>query len=115
MPGCAPTRKRQVLAQGTGPGLGPTSVDEQSISLKDRNGKWFDIYYGVVDANDAAGVKDPANGRAAPLIHGRYFVLVAPLGRFHTGMCMGCAELRAINSSGRYLPANYGPVHLREH
>jgi hypothetical protein len=115
MPGCGPARKQQVLAQGNGPGLAPTSVDEQSISLKNRDGEWFDVYYGIVDADAPAGVKDPANGRTAPLIQGRYFVLVAPLGRFHKGMCMGCAELRAINSAGHFLPANYGPAQFRNH
>jgi hypothetical protein len=115
MPGCGATRKQQVLAQGNGSELLPMSVDEQSISLKNRNGEWFDVYYGIVDAEAPAGVKDPANSRTATLIQGRYFVLIAPLGPFHRGMCMGCADLRAINSAGHFLPANYGPVQFRNH
>lgn len=116
MPGCGPTRRAEVVAQGNSPyGLTPMSVDEQSISLKNRHGKWFDVYYGVVDANGATRVLDPRARRTAPLIDGRYFVLVVPLGRFHRGMCMGCDNLRAINTAGKILPANYGPKRYRDH
>jgi hypothetical protein len=116
MPGCGPTRRQQVIAQGNSRvGLLPMSVDEQSISLKGRSGEWLDVYYGVVDANGAAGVIDPRNRRTAPLINGRYFVMVVPLGRFHRGICMGCENLRAINATGTVLPANYGPMQYRNH
>jgi len=116
VPACGPTRQQEVRAQGNSlTGLAPTSVDEQSISLKNPSGLWWDVYYGIVNADGAAGVKDQANGRTTPLIDGRYFVLVVPLGPFRRGMCMGCDNLRAIDSAGHALPANYGPEQYRNH
>jgi hypothetical protein len=73
VPGCTPTRKQQVIG----------------------------VYYGVVDATDAAAVRDPANGRTAPLIDSRYFVMVVPLGRLRYGTCTSCENLRAISPSGK--------------
>jgi hypothetical protein len=105
LPGCGPTREQLVVAQGNSHvGLAPMSVDEQSVSIKDLAGRWWDIYYGVVSANGAVRVKDPANGQTAPLIDGRYFVMV---GR-RPGSCAGCDNLRAIDAAGNILPANYG-------
>ena len=116
VPGCTPTRKQQVIAQGnSSTGLLPMAVDERSISLKNRHGDWFGVYYGVVDATGAAAVRDPANERTAPLIDGRYFVMVVPLGRLRYGTCGSCGNLRAISSSGKTLPADYGPERYRNH
>lgn len=116
MPGCAETRRQQVMAQGNSPyGLMPMAVDEQSISIRNHHGDLFDIYYGVVYADGATRVLDPHSHRTAPLIEGRYFVMVAPRGRFHRGICVGCDNLRAINAAGKLLPANYGPRRYRNH
>ncbi|MGH2883696.1 MAG: hypothetical protein ACRDPA_13525, partial [Solirubrobacteraceae bacterium] len=117
MPGCQATRQQTVAgmtaAQGgkLRVGLLPMSVDEQYVAIKGSNGRWWDIYYGIVSADGAAGVKDPANGQTAPLIDGRYFVLIAR----RTGNCDGCDNLRAVNAAGEILPADYGPVQDRDH
>jgi hypothetical protein len=57
----------------------------------------------------------PAQQAAVAVLGGRYFGMVVPLGRLHCGTCMGCDSLRAINSSGKILPADYGPKRYREH
>jgi hypothetical protein len=112
MPGCGPTRAQVVALQGDGhQGLLPSSVDEQSVSMKDSAGAWWDIYFGIVSANGAAGVKDPVNGQTAPLIDRRYFVMVVK----QTGNCGACDYLRAIDAAGNVLPANYGPKQYRDH
>jgi hypothetical protein len=112
MPGCGPTREQVVAAQGDSHvGLAPMSVDEQSVSMKDSTGRWWDIYYGIVSADRAIGVKDPANGQTVPLIDDRYFVMVVR----RRGNCMGCDNLRAIDAAGNILPANYGPEQYRNH
>jgi hypothetical protein len=106
VPGCSATRAQVVAGQGnTGTGLAPTSVDEQSISLEGSDGHWWDVYYGTVSANGATAVKDPTNGQTAPLIEGRFFVLIV---RPH-GNCAGCDNLQAIGADGHNLPANYSP------
>ena len=87
------------------------SVDEQSVSMKGLAGRWWDVYYGIVSANGAAGVKDPANGQTAPLIDGRFFVMVER----RPGNCAGCDNVRAIDAAGNILPANYGPEQYRNH
>jgi hypothetical protein len=116
VPGCAPTRKQQVIAQGNSSiGLLPMAVDQRSISLKNPHGDWFDVYYGVVDATHATAVHDPSNRRTAPLIDSRYFVMVVPRGQSRYGICMGCDSLRAINSAGKIVSANYGPERYRNH
>jgi hypothetical protein len=47
LPGCGPTRAQLVEAQGNNHvGWGPISVDEQSISMTDSAGRWWDVYYG---------------------------------------------------------------------
>jgi hypothetical protein len=89
----------------------PMSVDEQSVSMKASAGPWWDIYFGIVSADGAAGVKDPGNGQTAPLIDGRYFVMVVK----GAGSCQGCNNLRAISAAGHVLPANYGPKQYRNH
>lgn len=116
VPGCTPTRKQQVLAQGnSSSGLLPMAVDQRSIILKNPHGKWFDVFYGVVDATHATAVRDPSNRRTAPLIASRYFVMVVPLGPSRYGSCMACDNLQAINSAGKIVPANYGPERYRNH
>jgi hypothetical protein len=110
VPGCGPTREQQVLAQGNSSvGLAPMSVDYLSDAVKDRNGQWWDLYYGTVTADHAAAVRDQKTGRTAPLIAGRYFVLV----QRQPSNCEGCDNLRAINAIGHALPANYGPKRYR--
>jgi hypothetical protein len=117
LPGCGPTREQTVAAMTAAEGgklrvgLSPMSVDERSVSIKDSTGRWWDIYYGIVSADRAAGVKNPATGQTAPLIDDRYFVMVAR----QTGACAGCDNLRAINAAGDILPANYGPEQYRNH
>jgi hypothetical protein len=112
MPGCGPTRAQVVAAQDNSHvGLAPMSVDEQSVSIRDPAGRWWDIYFGIVAADGAAGVKDIATGHIAPLIDERYFVMVV---RRH-GNCMGCDNLRAIDAAGKLLPADYGPAQDRNH
>jgi hypothetical protein len=114
---CYPTRQQVVdaliAAQGgkLRVGLLPMSVDERSASIKDSTGRGWDVYYGVVSADGAAGVKDPVNGQTAPLIDGRYFVMVGQ----RPGNCVGCDNLRAIDKNGHILPANYGPQQDRNH
>jgi hypothetical protein len=87
------------------------SVDEQSVSMKHRAGPWWDIYYGIVSADHPAVVKDPVNGHTAPLIDGRFFVMVVK----QPGNCAGCDILRAIDAAGHVRPANYGPKQDRNH
>lgn len=111
IPGCAPTRAQVVATQRGSLGLLPTSVDQQYVSIKASTGRWWVVYYGIVSADGAAGVEDPANGKTAPLIDDRYFIMVVPLG----GQCSGCDNLRAINAAGNILPANYGPEQSRNH
>jgi hypothetical protein len=108
---CGATREQLVALQGNGPGLMPMSVGEQSISQRDTTGRWWDIYYGLVTANGASGVEDLTSGQTVPVIDGHYFVMVSR----QQGRCSGCDSLRAVDASGRILPANYGPVHYRNH
>jgi hypothetical protein len=112
IPGCAPTRKQDVLAQGNSPvGLAPMSADYLSNSVKDPRGRWWDIYYGTATADGAAGVRDQGTGRTAGLIDGQYFILVER----QAGNCEGCDDIRAIDAAGHVLPANYGPQRYRNH
>jgi hypothetical protein len=111
-PGCSPTREQQVIAQGNSSvGLAPTSADYLSNAVKNRNGQWWDLYYGTVTADHAAAVRDQNTGKTASLIAGRYFVLVER----QTTNCEGCDNFRAINATGNVLPANYGPQRYRNH
>src|ERR1035441_9370346 len=112
VPGCGPTHEHQVLAQGNSPdSLLPTSVDYLSNSVRAPSGQLWDIYYGSVTADGAAAVRDQSTGKTAPLIAGRYFILVER----HTGNFMGGNDIRAINAAGSVLPANYGPEQYRNH
>jgi hypothetical protein len=121
--GCEPTREQLVqqqmrIARTTHRFLGllPMSVDEQSVEITGTNGRWWDIYYGVVSADGATAVKDPRTGQTAPLIDGRYFVLLSHPGPGPAGTnCVGCDNLRAINARGAVLEADYGPKQFREH
>ena len=113
VPGCAPTRKQQVLAQGnSSTGLDPMSVDEITNSVKLPNGRWWNIYYGTVDATGATAVKDLTTGRTVRLISGQRFILVEPNVNPH---CLACDNLGATNAAGKALPANYGPKQHRNH
>jgi len=110
VPGCAPTRKQIVVAQGNSSvGLAPTSADYLSNAVRDSRGRWWDVYYGTVTANGAAAVRDQATRKTAPLIDGQYFVLVVP----QTNNCEGCDNIHAIDANGTSLPANYGPERYR--
>jgi hypothetical protein len=112
VPGCGPTREHQVLAQGNSSvGLMPMSVDYLTNSLRASSGQWWDIYFGTVNADGAAGVRDQSTRKTARLIAGRYFILVER----RIGKCDGCAALRAIDATGRMLPADYGPERYRNH
>jgi hypothetical protein len=113
VPGCGPTRKQLVLAQGNrSVGLMPMSVDYLANSITGSDGQTWDIYYGTVDANDAAGVRDLSTGKSAPLIDGRYFILVER----RTTNCGSCGQnLHAVSAAGKVLPANYGPARYRNH
>lgn len=112
VPGCGPTREHQVLAQGNSSvGLMPTSVDYLANSVRSASGQWWEIYYGTVAANGAAGVRDQSTRKTARLIAGRYFILVER----QTGNCDGCHGFRAIDAAGNALPANYGPKRYRNH
>jgi hypothetical protein len=112
VPGCGPTREQLVLAQGDSPvGLMPMSVDYLANSVKASTGRSWEIYYGTVNADGAAAVRDQGTGRAAPIIDGRYFTLVER----QSTSCDGCGDLRAINAAGRVLPADYGPERDRDH
>ncbi len=66
---------------------------------------------GVVSANHAVAVKNPRTRHTAPLINGRYFVMLSypGPGPNHTS-CVGCDNLRAINARGKVLEADYGPA-----
>jgi hypothetical protein len=120
---CRPTREQQVhqqmkaAAAGQGfTGLLPMSVDEQSISVQGTDRRWWVIYYGVVSANGAVAVKNPRTRQTAPLINGRYFVMLSHPGPGPDGTsCIGCDNLRAINARGKVLEANYGPTQDRNH
>jgi hypothetical protein len=113
VPGCGPTRKQLVLAQGNSSvGLMPMSVDYLANSVTGATGQTWQIYYGTVDANNAVAVRDLSTGKTAPLIDGRYFLLVER----QTTNCSGCGQgLRAISATGEVLPANYGPERYRNH
>ena len=120
---CRPTREQQVqlqmrVARTTHRFLGllPMSVDEQSVSLQGTDRRWWVIYYGVVSASGAVAVKNPRTGQTAPLINGRYFVMLSHPGPGPNGTsCVGCDNLRAINARGKVLEANYGPAQYRNH
>jgi hypothetical protein len=120
---CRPTREQQVhqqmkaAAAGQGfTGLLPMSVDEQLVSVQGTDRRWWVIYYGVVSANGAVAVKNPRTRRTAPLINGRYFVMLSHPGPGPNGTsCVGCDNLRAINARGKVLEANYGPAQYRNH
>jgi hypothetical protein len=112
IPGCGPTRAQQVLAQGNSSvGLMPTSVDDRVNAVKNQSGRWWDIYFGTVNANGAVAVRDQRTGQTTPLIAGRYFILVVR----QRGNLEGGDDLRAINATGTVLPANYGPERYRNH
>jgi hypothetical protein len=111
-PGCGPTRKQVVLAQGNSHvGLLPTSVDYQDNQVKNSKSQSWDIYFGTVNANNAAAVRDETTRKTAKLIDGRYFILLEPV----TANPIGGDNLRAINAAGKPLPANYGPKQYRNH
>lgn len=119
---CRPTREqivRQEMKDATGQnftGLAPMSVDEQSVSVQGTNRRWWVIYYGVVSANGAVAVKNPRTRQTAPLINGRYFVMLSHPGPGPNGTsCVGCDNLRAINARGKVLEADYGPRQYRNH
>ena len=112
VPGCGPTRKQLVLAQGdSSVGLMPMSVDYLANTVKGARGQSWAIYYGTVNADDAAAVRDQGTGRTAPVIDGRYFILVER----QATHCAACSNLRAINTAGKIVPANYGPERYRNH
>jgi hypothetical protein len=112
VPGCGPTREHQVLAQGNGSvGLLPMSVDYYNNAVRDSSGQWWAIYYGTVTADGAAAVRDQSTGKTAPVIAGRYFILVER----QTTNCIGCDDIRAVDAAGSVLPANYGPEQYRNH
>jgi hypothetical protein len=117
VPGCAATREQIVKAYEARPdgraGLGPMPVDEHDVSIRDARGRWRVIYYGIVSAEGATGVKDPSTGNTVPLIDGRYFVLVAPPTPMGATKCLGCDNLQAVNARGKVLSANYRPTDQR--
>lgn len=86
-------------------GLAPTAVDELSNSIKLSNGHWWDIYYGVVNANRAVAVQDPTTGNTAPILQDHRFVLSEMNPNPH---CLACDQLQAIDEHGKPLLANYG-------
>jgi hypothetical protein len=119
---CRPTREQivhQEMDGATGQnftGLLPMSVDEQSVSVQGTDRRWWVIYYGVVSANGAVAVKNPRTRQTAPLISGRYFVMLSHPGPGPNGTsCVGCDNLRAINGRGKVLEADYGPAQYRNH
>jgi hypothetical protein len=120
---CQPTREQQVqlqmrIARTTHrfQGLLPMSVDEQSVSVQGTDRRWWVIYYGVVSAYGAVAVKNPRTRQTAPLIDGRYFVMLSHPGPGPNGTsCVGCDNLRAINAGGKVLEADYGPPQYRNH
>lgn len=121
---CAPTREQAVeqemrYARKTHQplrGLAPMSVDEKFTEVTGTDGRWWVIYYGVVSAEGATAVKNLRTGQTAPLIDGRYFVLLSHPGPGPAGTkCVGCDNLRAINPRGTVLDADYGPKQLRDH
>jgi hypothetical protein len=119
---CRPTREQIVHQEMEGAtdqnftGLLPMSVDEQSVSVQGTDRRWWVIYYGVVSANGAVAVKNPRTRQTAPLINGRYFVMLSHPGPGPNGTsCVGCDNLRAINARGKVLEADYGPAQYRNH
>jgi hypothetical protein len=121
---CRPTREQLVqqetrYARATHTrltGLAPMSVDEQSVSVQGTDRRWWVIYYGVVSANGAFAVKNRRTRQTAPLINGRYFVMLSHPGPGPNGTsCVGCDNLRAINVRGKVLEADYGPAQYRNH
>jgi hypothetical protein len=108
VPGCGPTRKQLVLAQGDSSiGLMPMSVDYLANSVTGSTGQSWEIYYGTVNADGAAAVSDQGTGKTAPIIDGRYFILVERQ--------TSNSYLRATNAAGSVLPADYGPERYRNH
>jgi hypothetical protein len=121
---CDPTREQVVvqemrIARTTHQplqGLAPMSVDEQSAQIEGTDGRWWVIYYGVVSADGATAVENPRTNQTAPLIDGRYFVMLSHPGPGPNGTkCVGCDNLRAINAQGMVLEADYGPKQYRNH
>jgi hypothetical protein len=58
----------------------------------------------ITPTNHLPKITGPA-GQTAPLIEGRFFVLVVR----RPGNCAGCDNLQAIDAAGNNPPANYGP------
>jgi hypothetical protein len=119
---CRPTREQSVHQEMEGAtgqnftGLLPMSVDEQSVSVQGTDRRWWVIYYGVVSATHAVAVNNPRTRQTAPLINGRYFVMLSHPGPGPNGTsCVGCDNLRAINARGKVLEADYGPAQYRNH
>lgn len=119
---CQPTREQLVDQEMQGAagqsftGLLPMSVDEKSVSVQGTDRRWWVIYYGIVNAHGAVAVKNPRTHQTARLIDGRYFVMLSHPGRGpNRTSCVGCDNLRAINTQGQVLPADYGPRQYRNH
>jgi hypothetical protein len=119
---CRPTREQSVHQEMEGAtgqnfaGLLPMSVDEQSVSIQGTDRRWWVIYYGVVSAHHAVAVTNPRTRQTAPLINGRYFVMLSHPGPGpNSTSCVGCDNLRAINARGKVLDADYGPARFRNH
>lgn len=94
-----------VLSASQSVRLMPMSVAYLPNSVTGSSGETWEIYYGIVNTDDAAGVRDLGTGKAAPPIDGRYFILVER----QTTNCGSCGQsLRAINATGKVLSANYG-------
>ena len=49
----------------------PMSVDYLANSVKSSTGQSWEIYYGTLNANGAAAVRDQGTGKTAPIIDGR--------------------------------------------
>jgi hypothetical protein len=119
---CRPTREQLVHQEMEGAtaqnftGLLPMSVDEQSVSVQGTDRRWWVIYYGMVSADGAIAVTNPRTRQTAPLINGRYFVMLSHPDRGPNGTsCVDCDNLRAINARGKVLEADYGPAQYRNH
>ena len=100
IPGCQPSR-RQV---GWG-ALILSGFDYTDADVLTRSGRAVDLVYGqIVAPGDPTKVRDDYSGASAPVIDGKYFMLVTPTGQTDN------THLVALNASGKIVADQRKPL-----
>jgi len=105
--GCRPTRAQ--LGTGT---LILSGFDYISSEVLTRGGEELALDYGEITApGHASKIRDESSGVTAPVIDGRYFLLVTPAAKHGVGN-MGILDLHlvALNSSGKIIADEKKPL-----